>query len=231
MTAIVLVPGLLCTSEVFAPQIPALWPHGPITVASTLCGRTIPQIAAAILDTAPRRFALAGISMGGYISLELMRQAPERVAKLALLNTTAYPDTPEQSLQRRSLMSEARAHGLEKLVARTAAALRHPSRRDDEALLKITLRMASSIGIDGFIRQTQAIIDRPDARPVLPTITAPTLVLTGDHDPLMPPSLAREMVEVIPHSRTVIVANCGHGSTLEQPDAVSAALVQWLVDL
>lgn len=230
MTAIVLVPGLLCTSEVFAPQIHALWPYGPVTVASTLGGRTIPQIAAAILETAPRRFALAGISMGGYISLELMRQAPERIVKLALLSTSARPDTPEQSRQRRALIAQARAGGLDRVVARTAAALRHPSHRDDPGLLETQQRMAASIGVDGFVRQSEAIIHRADARPLLPTIAVPTLVLTGDCDPLMPPSLATEMAEAMAQSHVVIVPNCGHGSTLEQPEAVNAALVRWLVE-
>src|SRR4051794_28223718 len=102
MTPTVLVPGLLCSAEVFGPQIAALWPHGPVTVASTLEGDTIAAIAAAIVAAAPPRFALAGISMGGLICLEIMRQAPERVIKLALLDTSARPDTPEQTAQRRA---------------------------------------------------------------------------------------------------------------------------------
>src|SRR3984885_2686961 len=98
MTPIVLIPGLLCAAEVFAPQIPALWPHGPVTIASTLEGRTMAEIASAILATAPPRFALGGISMGGYLCFEILRQAPERVIKLALLDTSARPDTPAQTM-------------------------------------------------------------------------------------------------------------------------------------
>src|SRR5579863_6533753 len=95
MTPIVLVPGLLCTAEVFYPQISALWPFGPVTIASTLEGDSIPQIARRILASAPPQFALAGISMGGYICLEIMRLAPDRVIKLALIDTSARPDTPD----------------------------------------------------------------------------------------------------------------------------------------
>src|ERR1700733_4137734 len=99
MQPIVLVPGLLCSAEVFVPQVAALWPFGPVTVASTLEGKTMSEIAAAILATAPPSFALAGISMGGYICFEILRQAPERILKLALLDTSARPDTAEQSKQ------------------------------------------------------------------------------------------------------------------------------------
>src|ERR1700761_6033308 len=104
MTTIVLVPGLLCSAEVFAPQIPALWPCGPVTIASTLEGRTMAEMASAVLAAAPPRFALGGISMGGYLCFEIMRQAPERVIKLALLDTSARPDTLGQPDQRRALI-------------------------------------------------------------------------------------------------------------------------------
>src|ERR1700730_4786503 len=106
MTPIVLVPGMLCTTEIFASQIAALWPYGSVTVASTLEGETIAEMAAAILAAAPPRFALAGISMCGYIELEIMRQAPERVIKLALLDTEARADTPAQTAQRRALLAQ-----------------------------------------------------------------------------------------------------------------------------
>ncbi len=109
MTPILCIPGPLSTADVFSPQIPVLWPYGPVTIASTLTGHTLAEIAANILVSAPPRFALMGISMGGYLCFEILRQAPERVIALALLDTSARPDTPEQTAQRRALVVQARA--------------------------------------------------------------------------------------------------------------------------
>ncbi|MEE3622487.1 alpha/beta fold hydrolase [Nitrospirillum sp. BR 11752] len=228
MTPTVLVPGLLCTAEVFAPQVAALWPHGPVTVANTLAGETMAGMADAILADAPPRFALAGVSMGGYIALEIWRRAPERVAKLALLSTQAVPDTPEQSAQRRALVALARKAKLGAVLRQATASMLHPRHRDDPHLAAITLRMGLTVGIEGLARQTTAIIGRPDSRPTLPTITAPTLVLTGDSDPLMPLERSQEMAATIPSARLVVVPQCGHSSTLEQPDAVNQALIDWI---
>ncbi len=228
MTPVILVPGLLCTAEVFAPQVAALWPLGPVTVASTLEGETMADIAAAILAAAPPRFALAGISMGGYISLEIMRQAPERVIKLALLDTTARPDTPEQTEQRRRLITLARTGDFASLLVPALSALLHPSRRDDPILRDINLRMGMTVGVEGVARQLEAIIGRIDSRPSLPAIAVPTLVLVGDSDPITPPDRAEEMVNAIPDAQLAVISSCGHTSTLEQPDAVNRALVEWI---
>jgi pimeloyl-ACP methyl ester carboxylesterase len=228
MTPVVLVPGLLCSAEVFAPQVAALWPHGPVMVASTLEGETIAEMAAAILAAAPERFALGGLSMGGYISFEIMRQAPERVVKLALLDTTARPDTPEQTRLRRALVSRARREGFTGVLVEAMAAITHPSRRDDPALREINVRMGLAVGVDGFARQTEAVIARSDSRPGLSAISVPTLVLVGDSDPLTPPHLAEEMAGAIPGARLVVALQCGHACTLEQPEAVNRALVEWI---
>jgi pimeloyl-ACP methyl ester carboxylesterase len=229
MTALVLVPGLLCSAEVFAPQIAALWPYGSITVASTLEGETIPEIATAILASAPPRFALAGLSMGGYICLEIMRQAPERVVKLALLDTSARPDTPEQTTQRRALLVQARTGDFEALLAQALTAIQHPAHQNDPKLREINVRMGLTVGVEGLARQTEAVIARIDSRPTLPAIFVPTLVLVGDRDPLTPPEQAEEMVDAIPNARLVVVPECGHASTLEQPEAVSRALIEWII--
>jgi pimeloyl-ACP methyl ester carboxylesterase len=228
MIPIVLVSGLLCSAEIFAPQIPALWAHGPVTVASTLVGETIAEIAAAILATAPSRFALAGISMGGYISFEIIRQAPQRVLKLALLDTSARPDTPEQIAQRLSLIERARAGDFEAVAAPLMGALAHPSRRDDPDLREINLRMIRAIGFDGFVRQTRAIVARVDSRPSLAAISVPTLALVGDSDPLTPPECSEEIAAAIPNARLALATRCGHASTLEQPEFVNRALLEWI---
>lgn len=229
MSPIVLVPGLLCTSEFFAPQIAALWLYGPVTVASTLEGETMAEIAAAILKTAPPRFALVGISMGGYICFEIMRQAPERVIKLALLDTSARPDTPEQIEVRRTLVAEARTGDFRAVLEPLLRVTLHPAHQNDPTLRETGLRMALQIGVDGFERQQEAIIARIDSRPGLAAISVPTLVLVGDSDPLTPLDRAREIATAIPGARLVVVPECGHGSTLEQPEAVNRALIEWLI--
>ena len=228
MTPILFVPGLLCTAEAFAAQARALWPFGSVTFANTLEGDTMMQIAAAILRDAPPRFALCGISMGGYLCFEILRQAPERVLKLALLDTSARPDRPEQTEQRRALVARARSGDFEALIAEVLTAILHPARRDDPALREINVRMGLSVGLEGMARQQAAVIARVDSRPSLAAISVPTLVLVGDCDPLTPPEQAEELAAAIAHSRLVVVPECGHASTLEQPDAVSRALLEWI---
>ncbi len=228
MTPILLVPGLLCTAEVFTPQIPVLWPQGPVTIASTMTGTTMAEMAAAILADAPPRFALAGISMGGYLAFEIMRQAPGRVARLALISTSARPDTPDQTAARRTMMAEARRADFAALLTMSATAILHPDRHGDTELIATNVRMGLAVGIEGFVRQQEAVIARPDSRPGLAAIAVPTTVIVGDSDPLAPPDRAAEIADGIADSRLVTIARCGHGSTLEQPDAVNRALVDWI---
>jgi pimeloyl-ACP methyl ester carboxylesterase len=185
-------------------------------------------IAEDILANAPPRFALAGLSMGGYIAFEILRRAPERVERLALLDTSARPDTPEQTERRRGLLSRLDSEAFEAVVEPVLRGLPAPARREDEALFQTNLRMAQAVGVDGFRRQVRAIIGRADSRPDLSSITIPTLVLVGDQDALTPPDIAREMAEAIPNARLSVIPDSGHVSTLEQPDAVTAALLDWL---
>lgn len=228
MTPTLLIPGLACTAEMFASQVTALWPYGPVTVASTLQGATMAEMAAHILADAPPRFALAGISMGGYIGLEILRQAPERVLKLALLDTSARADTPEQIDARRGFVARVRNGELEAVLAQIAPNLLHPDHRGDQALIDAQVRMGVAVGAEGFIRQEIAISARIDSRPHLAAITVPTLVLVGDRDPLTPPERAEEIAHGIPGARLAVIPDCGHASTMEQPDRVSDALVEWL---
>lgn len=228
MTPTLLIPGLICTPELFGAQLPALWPRGVVSVANTLEGETIAEIAAAILRDAPPRFALGGLSMGGYIALEVVRQAPDRVARLALLDTSARPDTPEQTERRQGLIARAAAGDYEGVLTAVLPNLLHPDHRDDTALIDLMARMGRVVGPDGFARQQGAIIGRIDSRPSLPAIHVPTLVLVGDQDGVTPPEHAREMAAAIPEAELVIIPDAGHVSTLEQPDAVNAALLDWL---
>ena len=228
MTPILFVPGLLCSAEIFEAQAAALWPLGPTTVASTLEGDTVGEVARRILETAPPRFALAGISMGGYISLEIMRQAPGRVVRLALLDTTARPDTPDQAAQRRLTLEQARTGDFLSTALASLTHLLHPARRRDVSLRTINERMARAVGLEGFARQLELIISRPDSRPSLSAIAVPTLVLVGDTDALTPVDRAREIAANILGSKLVVVPQCGHLSAIEQPHEVSRALLEWM---
>ncbi len=228
MTPILLVPGLICTADLFTPQLPDLWSYGPVTVASTLEGETIADMAAAILRDAPPRFALGGLSMGGYIALEILRQAPERVTKLALLDTSARPDTPEATERRRGQIARAADGEYEAVMAGILPNLLHPDHRDDTALIERMARMGRVVGPDGFTRQQRAISGRIDSRPSLSAINVPTIVLVGDQDGVTPPETASEMADAIPGAHLVIAPDAGHISTLEQPEAVTSALVAWL---
>jgi len=225
---IVLVPGLNCSARLCAEQIPALWRFGPVTVADQRRDESIAGIARRILAAAPPRFALAGLSMGGYIAFEIMRQAPHRVFKLALLDTGAGPETAEQTERRRHRIALTKAGRFAEAVDMHFPVVVHRDRHGDAALKRLVRAMAEEIGPEAFLRQQQAIIDRPDSRPGLAAIACPTLMLVGDGDVLTPPAQAQEIVAGIPGARLVIVPECGHLSTLERPQAVTQALVEWM---
>ena len=186
------------------------------------------DIAKRIVVDAPPRFALAGLSMGGFIALAMMRLAPERIDRLALLNTNARSDAPERRAEREKFIALAQAGKIAEINDILTPRYLHPSRHKDLAFRKIIDEMAQDTGVDGFVRQQRAIMGRPDSRPVLSAIRCPTLVLVGDADAATPPDMSREIAGGIPGARLVIVTQCGHLSTLEQPQAVNAALTEWL---
>jgi pimeloyl-ACP methyl ester carboxylesterase len=225
---ILLVPGLVSSPRIYAPVMPALWRHGPVTVANHIRDDNIGTIARRILAEAPPRFALAGHSMGGYIAFEIMRQAPERVARLALINTQARPDTAEATERRRGMMARAQAGGYRDMLDELFPGLVHPSRHEDASLRQLVYDMAEDVGVEGFIRQQTAVIGRVDSRPTLAWIKCPTLVLSGDQDNTIPNSLSMEIASNIPDAKLVILPHCGHMSQAEQPQATAAALVEWL---
>ena len=225
---ILLVPGLVSSPRIYAPVVPALWQFGPVTVANHIRDDHMALIARRILAEAPPRFALAGHSMGGYIAFEIMRQAPERVAKLALLNTQARSDTPEATARRRTMMARARGGEYRAMLDELFPGFVHPSRREDADLRRLVHDMGEDVGVEGFVRQQEAIISRPDSRPVLATIKCPTLVLSGDEDNTIPNALSVEMGDNIHNAKLVILPNCGHLPQVEQPEATAKALVEWL---
>jgi len=225
---VILVAGLNCSARLYAEQVPALWQCGPVTIADHRRDDSMAAMARRILANAPPRFALAGLSMGGYIAFEVMRQAADRVAKLALLDTGARAEVPERTEARRPLIALARRGRLAEITDDQFPLLVHRKRHGDQALKAIVRAMNEETGADAYIRQQEAIMSRPDSRPTLGMIDCPTLVLVGDDDQLTPPELAREMANGIRGAQLVIVPESGHLSTLEQPQAVTKALVEWM---
>ena len=225
---ILLIPGLASSARVYTPQIPALWRIAPVVVANHVRDDSMAAIATRILAEAPPRFALAGHSMGGYIAFEIMRQAPERVERLALINTQARPDMPEGTANRRLQMAAADSGNYAKAMDAFYAMLVHPIRRDDDALKAEMRAMFADVAPAEFIRQQTAIIGRVDSRPTLATIRCPTLVLTGDQDLLLPHHLSEEMAQGIAGATLVTIPDCGHMPQFERPDATTQALVRWL---
>jgi pimeloyl-ACP methyl ester carboxylesterase len=220
-----MIPGLLLSARLYAEQIPALWSTGPVMVANHTRDDTMAGIAARILASAPPRFALVGLSMGGYISFELLRQAPQRIVRLALLDTAARPDTPEASAARRTQVELANSGRFEEVIDALYPKLVHASRIADGTLRELNRQMGREVGVAGYCNQQAAIIARPDSRPLLASIRCPTLVLVGEADQLTPPDRAHEMASGIAGARLVTVPRCGHLSTLEEPAAVNQALL------
>lgn len=225
---IVFVPGLNSSARVYADQIPHLWRHGPVLIADHTHGDSMADMAKGILAVAPPRFALIGFSMGGYIAFEMLRQARDRVMRLALLDTSARPDTPEQMARRRERIALAQSGKFDETIEKQFLLAVHNSRHHDDSLRQRCRTMAHELGVDVFVRHLTAIMGRPDSRPDLGAIRCPALVLVGDSDGVTPPEYAKEMAAGIAGSRLVVVPECGHYSPIERPEAVTAALVEWI---
>lgn len=226
-TPLVFVPGLLCTEALYAPQIAALSDR-PILVADNRSDDTIGAIAARLLENAPERFSLVGLSMGGYIAFEIMRRAPGRVDRLALLNTSARADSDERREQRQVLTDLARKNRFDKIPGLFFPGFVHEKNEASEHLRSIVHEMAAETGADAFVRQQNANAARVDSRPSLPQICCPTLVLTGDGDRLISPDLSVEIHQLVIGSELAILEECGHLSTLEQSEEVTGKLRAFL---
>lgn len=226
---LVLIPGLLCTEALFAPQIAALRGLTQVSVADHTRHDSVAGIARDILAAAPPRFALAGLSMGVPLALETVRQAPERVERLALLDGRARLDPPETVALRRSFLEMAQSGRFMEITRdHLLLVLIRPERRTDRALVQTILDMAEATGAEAFIRQETALLTREDYRPLLPEIRCPTLVVVGEADAITPLPMAEEMARAIPGARLEVVKESGHLTTLEQPEATTTLLRDWL---
>ncbi len=226
--ALLLLPGLLCDARLWRDQLAALAPLARPVVADLTLDDGAEAMAARALAAIDGPFALAGLSMGGYVAFEILRVAPGRVTRLALLDTSARPDTPEQTRRRRGLISLSRSGQFRGVTPRLLPQLIHPSRLETPLAAEV-MAMAERVGQEAFLRQQAAIMHRPDSRPDLARIAVPTLVGVGADDALTPPHLAEEMAAMIPGARLRRFADAGHLPTMEVPEAVNAALAAWLV--
>lgn len=226
---LVLVPGLLCDAQLWRSQVENLADTADIWIADPTRSDTMAGMARDVLADAPfTSFALAGLSMGGYIALEIMRQAPRRVARLALLDTAAGPELPEQTQKRMDFIALAERGQFTRVTEALLPLLTHPSRLRERELTATIKSMARNVGKDAFIRQERAIMSRADSRKLLTTIGCATLVLCGRQDALTPLARHEEIAARIKGAGLEIIEDCGHLSTLEKPAEVNAALRRWL---
>jgi len=227
---LILIPGLLCDH--------ALWEHQAASLARVaeciftdkhMQFESIEQIANAVVADAPPRFALAGLSMGGYVALEISRKHGERVERLALADTSARADTVEQTERRERLIALCHQGKFADVNELLFSVLVQPGRLNDEELKRRIVDMAERIGPEVFIRQQKAIMGRRDQLPNLADIECPSLVVCGEQDQITPLECSQEMAAKIEKSELAVIADCGHMSTMEQPERTSAILLDWIM--
>ena len=225
---LVLLPGLLNTRRVYEHQVEALQDIADIVVPELWHDDTIGAMAETALAAAPPTFALCGFSMGGYVAFEIVRRAPTRVERIALIDTQAAPDSPESRTRRQAFIEQTRLGRFHGVHPTLLPQIIHPTRLKDAAVTQPILDMAKEIGGDGFVRQQQAILGRPDSRPLLVEIEVPAVVIVGRQDMATPLPRSQQMAADIANAQLVILEECGHVSPLERPAEVSAALRRWL---
>lgn len=226
---LVLLSGLLCDGALWQHQLRFLEDVAACHVADTARHDRIETIAQDVLSLAPPQFALAGLSMGGYVALEIMRQAPERVLKLCLMDTSARPDTDEQREKRRLLLIMAQRGQFKGVTPRLLPMLIHPDRLDDVEITDTITAMAERMGRDAFRNQQAAIMHRIDSRPHLKDIRCSTQVIVGRQDVLTPPDIAREIAQGINGAKLDVIESSGHLPPLEKPDEINVLMKRWLL--
>ncbi|UFN48390.1 alpha/beta fold hydrolase [Roseomonas sp. OT10] len=224
---LLLLPGLICDAALWQAQLGPLGEVARVAVADLTLDDSIAAMAARALAAAPDRFALAALSMGGYVAFEMLRQAPERITRLALLDTSAAPDSAARASQRRAGIDSLHYGRFAGVTRRLLPQLVHPALVDGP-VGDMLRAMAARVGGEAFLRQQQAILGRVDSRPLLAEIRIPTLVAVGDSDVLTPPAEALEMHLGIVTSRWHLFRRCGHLPPLEHPDETTQVLLDWL---
>ncbi|SEN19757.1 Pimeloyl-ACP methyl ester carboxylesterase [Loktanella fryxellensis] len=225
---LVLIPPMLCDARIFGPIMAGLSPHHAVTIMPTAGAERIEDMASRILDWAPARFALLGLSMGGSVALEVIRRAPDRVTRIALLDCTAQAETPQVAAAREPLIVAARSGRFADVIAQEiplACLAPSPYRRGIRALLA---DMAAALGPEAYVAQARAMMRRRDQAATLRQIRAPALVMCGELDPIWTVRRHQFMAEMIPRARLEVIADAGHLPPLEQPEATLEVLRDWL---
>lgn len=226
---VVFLPGLLCDAQLWQPQVDGLAERIQPWVADLTRDDTMAGMARRVLAEAPfEKFALAGLSMGGYVAMEVMRQGPGRVQRLALLDTQARAETPEARERRLALIELAHQGKFPQVIERLLPLELHAPHLQDARLVGIIKAMARNVGLEGYLRQQSAILHRADSRASLAATACPALVLCGEHDQLTPRERHDEMAALIRGAALVVLPECGHMSTLERPLETNRALQAWL---
>ena len=228
MEPIVFLPGMMCDARLFAPQLDALSRERAIMVAPTCVGERIEEIASNVLTSAPAKFALAGLSMGGIVAMEVYRRAPDRVTRIALMDTNPVSETPERAAAREPQIVKVKAGQLREVMRdemKPQYLAPGPYRSE---ILQLCMEMAEDLGPEVFLRQSRALQRRRDQQSTLRKIKCPALVLCGEHDKLCTPERHQFMAELIPYSVFKVIGGAGHLPTLEQPKLVTDLMQEWL---
>ena len=228
MTPLVLLPGMMCDARLFAPQIADFSVERTLQVSPISQHDTIEALANSVLNNAPPRFALAGLSMGGIVAMEIMRQAPERVTHLALIDTNYKAELSEVSARREPQIANVRAGQLREVMRDEMKPNYLSDGPNQSAILDLCMSMAEALGAEVFERQSRAIQYRADQEETLRKVSIPTLIMCGEDDTLCLPERHRLMHELVDGSKLAIIEDAGHLPTLEQPDAATRALREWL---
>ncbi len=225
---LILLPGMMCDARLFAPQAARFGAERPV-ISPTLVGHdSIGALAEAVLAQAPSRFALAGLSMGGIVAMEIAARAPERLTHLALMDTNHLPETPERAAARNPQIAAALAGNLRRIMRdemKPNYLVDGPRKR---AILDLCMTMAEDLGPTVFADQSLALAARPDQSRTLQSLTIPTLILCGAGDALCPPARHRAMRDLVPGAVLEVIDDAGHLPVLEQPEATNQALAAWL---
>jgi len=227
---LILLPGTLCDATLFEYQIAHLADVVDPVAVDVHHQDNLPDVARYVLNQVDGRFAVAGLSYGGIVAFELWRQAPERVHKMALLNTNPRAASEKTRASQQRFVGMAHLGEFREITTDFLKdTMLHPDHQKDLELREKVLQMAQNIGVQGFVNEVKAQLNRPDSLPDLPSITCDTLVLTGREDMVIPVEIHQQMAELLPNSELYIIEQCGHLSTMEQPEIVTDALRQWLM--
>lgn len=224
---VVFLPGLMCDARVFSTQVTAFSPHVPVMVGPVTGGDRIEEIASRLLDALPRRFALCGMSMGGIVAMEILRRAPDRVSRIALMNTNSLAETPQSAGDYEPVIIKLKSGGLDEaveMIIKPESLAPGTGRAQVQALVR---SMATHIGAKTIVKQIRAVQRRKDYQAVLRRCQVPALVMCGAHDRLTPVKRHELMADLMPQARLKVLEHSGHLPAMEQPDEVISELFEW----